>query len=152
MNFLKDRKYFVCTNGFQSAAKTSNIGVPQGSTLGPLLFLLYINDIENVSNLLKFILFADDTTVLFKSHSINDLNKILTAEVSKVIKWFSANRLLINISKTNCMLFSNKFGNPKLNITVDNMVLEEKDVVTFLGLELDRKLTWKNPLLFCHTF
>ena len=146
MNFLKDRKYFVCTNGYQSDARTSNIGVPQGSTLGPLLFLLYINDIENCSALLKFILFADDTTVLFRSHDINELNDKLTAEINKVNKWFSANNLLINLSKTNCMLFSNKLGNPKLNISIDNMVLEEKYVVTFLGVEVDRKLTWKNHI------
>ena len=143
MDYLKDRKYCVCINGYKSDFKISNIGVPQGSTLGPLLFLLYINDIGNCSSLLKFILYADDTTVLFKSHCIVDLNYKLSSEVKKVLTWFSANNLLINLSKTNCMLFSNKQGNPRLSIDIDNLILEEKEVITFLGVEVDKNLTWK---------
>ena len=105
MNFLKDRKYFVSVNGLISDIKISNIGVPQGSTLGPLLFLLYINDIINCSNILKFILFADDTTVIYENKNINDLNNVLLKELDKMIKWFSANKLVINLSKTNTMIF-----------------------------------------------
>ena len=71
MDFLKDRKYSVNVNGKSSATRTSNIGVPQGSTLGPLFFLIYVNDIINCSNILKFILFADDTTILYKNRNIN---------------------------------------------------------------------------------
>ena len=105
MSFLKDRKYFVSVNGHTSDVKISNIGVPQGSTLGPLLFLLYINDIINCSNILKFILFADDTTVMYENKNINILNNVILKELDKVMKWFSANKLVINLSKTNTMLF-----------------------------------------------
>ena len=143
MNFLKDRKYFVYANGYKSGVKIVNIGVPQGSTLGPLLFLLFINDIENCSKLLKFILFADDTTVLLKNRNINQLNSIFSNEINKVLIWFASNKLAINLSKTNSMLFSNKRGNPKLNISLQDIVLKDKEVVTFLGVEVDRKLSWK---------
>ena len=132
MDFLRDRKYFVSVNGYSSDTRTSNIGVPQGSTLGPLLFLLYVNDITNSSDILKFIIFADDTTVLYENSNIVMLNSIITEEVNKVIDWFSANKLLINLTKTNTMLFSFKNGNPRLHITINSILLEEKQAVTFL--------------------
>ena len=146
MSFLADRKYFVSVNGYISDMKKSNIGVPQGSTLGPLLFLIYINDIVNCSNILKFILFADDTTVLYENNNINDLNNVLSQEIDKVMKWFSANKLLINLSKTNTMLFSNKRGNPKLHVHIEDTLLEEKPNVTFLGVIIDNKLLWRDHI------
>ena len=98
-DFIKDRKYFVCVNGLKSDIITSNIGVPQGSTLGPLLFLIYINDMKNCSDLLKFIQFADDTTLLFRSKNIEQLNSILEKECNKVITWLSANRLVSMVAR-----------------------------------------------------
>ena len=109
MNFFKDRKYFVCANGYNSATKICNIGVPQGSTLGPLFFLLYINDIVNCSNLLKFILFADDTTILYKSPNINYLSNTLSSEINKVITWFAANKLaIIYLKLVHCSSLTNE--------------------------------------------
>ena len=146
MSYLKDRRYFVNVNGFSSDTRLSNIGVPQGSTLGPLLFLLYVNDIVNSSSNLKFILFADDTTILLENRDIHYLNEILTRETNKVIEWFSANKLLINLSKTNSMLFTNKRENLCLNISIQNISLVEKNVVTFLGVMVDNKLLWKDHI------
>ena len=146
MDFLNNRKYFVSVNGHSYVTKISNIGVPQGSTLGPLFFLLYVNDIINCSNILKFILFADDTTIMYKHNNINELNNILTNETTKVMNWFSANKLLLNLSKSHTMLFSNKRGNPKLKVNIQNMHLEDKEVVTFLGVEIDNKLLWTSHI------
>ena len=94
MNFLKDGKYFVSVNSNSSDTKVSNNGVPQGSNLGPLFFLIYVNDMINCSNILKFILFADDTSIMYNNSKINEFNKILTKETNKVLNWFSANKLL----------------------------------------------------------
>ena len=63
-----------------------------------------------------------------------------------MISWFSANKLVINLSKTHSMLFSNKRGNPRLNIKLQNIIIKEKDVVTLLGVEVDNKLSWKNHI------
>ena len=110
MNFINERKYFVSVNGLKSDISTVNIGVPQGSTLGPLLFLLYVNDMKNISRKIKLILFADDTTLLFRSSNIEHLNNTLETEANKVVNWLSANKLIINLTKTNTMLFTNKCG------------------------------------------
>ena len=150
MDFLNNRKYFVCVNGRSSETHISNIGVPQGSTLGPLLFLIYINDIINSSKILKFILFADDTTIMYTHKNIDELNDILTNEIINVLNWFAANKLLLNLSKTQTMLFSNKRGNPKLKLNIHDINLEEKEVVTFLGIEIDNKLLWTSHIkLIC---
>ena len=148
MSFLTQRKYYVHVNGHSSDIKTVNIGVPQGSTLGPLLFLIFINDMKNCSILLKFIQFADDTTILFSSNDIDILNEILEREANKVISWFNANKLIINVSKTSCMLFSNKRCVPQLNITLNNTVLEVQTETTFLGVVIDNKLSWKAHISF----
>ena len=148
MSFIKDRKYFVCVNGIKSSTNTVNIGVPQGSTLGPLLFLLYINDMKNCSNLLKFIQFADDTTILFSHSDIAQLKIILESEVNKVITWLLANKLILNLTKTHSMLFTNKQGNLKLSLQIQNIDLEEKSVTSFLGVLIDNRLTWKQHIQF----
>ena len=77
MSFFRNRKYFVNINGMNSNLRTVNIGVPQGSTLGPLLFLLYINDMKNFSSILQFTQFADDTTFAYSCKNLLDLQRIL---------------------------------------------------------------------------
>ena len=151
MSFLQDRKVFVHANGHSSNIETVNIGVPQGSTLGPLLFLLFVNDMEYCSNLLKFIQFADDTTVMFSSPDIDHLNEILEAECNKVIEWFNTNELIINLSKTNCMLFTNKKCPISINIMLSDYSLDLVSETTFLGIVIDNKLSWKAHIkLICN--
>ena len=143
MSFIRNRKYFVNINGLNSDTRTVNIGVPQGSTLGPLLFLLYVNDMVNCSTLLNFTLFADDTTLGYSCENFQDLQNILEQEVYKVTKWLSANKLLLNVTKTHSMLFSFKRNVPNLKIRINDIEIEEKCTTSFLGVQIDNKLTWK---------
>ena len=88
--------------------------VPQGSILGPKLLILYINDICNVSPVLKFILFADDTNVFCSGSDIVQLSIIVSNELDKLSEWFAVNKLSLNLSKTNFMLFTIVEGNKML--------------------------------------
>lgn len=83
-------------------------GVPQGSVLGPLLFLLYVNDIYNASEKFKFHLFADDTNLLYGDKNLKSLETIVTAELSKVWDWLNANKLTLNVKKSNFVIFQPK--------------------------------------------
>ena len=107
-SYLSDRKQIVKFYEYRSSMKTISCGVPQGSVLGPLLFLLYVNDIHRSSTLLSFILFADDTNI-FNSHS--DINTLITTtneELKKVAEWLRANKLSLNIKKTQFIIFKAK--------------------------------------------
>ena len=143
MSFIKDRKYFVNFNEINSEIRNVNIGVPQGSTLGPLLFLLYVNDMINCSSILHFTQFADDTTLGYSCKNFLDLQTILEREVSKVTKWLAANKLLLNVAKTHSMLFTFKHNVTNLKIKINDIEIEEKSTTSFLGVQIDNKLNWK---------
>ena len=130
-----------------SGELTVECGVPQGSVLGPKLFLLYINDITEVSDLLKFILFADDTTILCSHSDINSLILTLNHELQKLYDWFAANKLSLNISKTNYMIFNGAPGyDTTPPLTINGSAIERVKVSKFLGLHVDDKLSWKSHI------
>lgn len=108
MRFVRDRKYFANINETNSKIRNVNIGVPQGSTLGSLLFFIYVNDMINCYSVLHFTQYADDTTLGYSSNNFKNLQNTLEQEVSKVTKWLIANKLLLNVAKTHSMLFSFK--------------------------------------------
>ena len=122
-SYLTDRKQYVLYNNVQSQTLDITCGVPQGSVLGRLLFLVYVNDIANCLTRSKLISFADDTTVFFSSKCINNLYKNLNSDLDDLTNWFKANTLALNVNKSNFMLFQpngnqNTLGTT-LNIGVD---------------------------------
>ena len=103
-SYLSNRKQYVSYQNTKSSYENVMCGVPQGYILGSLLFILYMNDICFTSSLLKFILFADDTTVFDSNDDISVLYDTVNRELNEVCSWFRCNKLSLNASKTNLML------------------------------------------------
>ena len=139
----------ICQSG-KGNSSCNNIpcGVPQGSTLRPLFFLLYINDINNASSILQLILFADDTNA-FLSHKDTDcLVDILNNELNRLSIWLGANRLSLNIKKTKFMVFkpSQKRSSVKIQLLINGHKLDQVKETIFLGVMLDENLNWKSEI------
>ena len=105
-SYLSNRQQFACANGNDSNHLSISCGVPQGSVLGPLLFLLYINDLPNASESLTFHLFADDTDIYCACKNLIDLELKLNHELSAVAEWMKSNRLALSVVKTSFIIFS----------------------------------------------
>ena len=146
-SYLSNRKQYVSLDSYSSGHKTINIGVPQGSILGPILFLIFINDLPLSSETLKTTLFADDTTLSLAHSNYLELVPILNRELSAVHDWTVNNKLTVNVEKTELMIFSNQRINYSDNeIELDGEYLKFTDCSMFLGLKLDCKLKFSDHI------
>ena len=124
-NYLKNRSQYVSYNNTSSHYSIIKTGVPQGSILGPLLFLLYINDIHHPSSLCSFFLFADDTTVLGSDKNPETLSLNMNNEITHLDKWFKANKLSLNREKTKYIVFTGN-GKKETGKNLINLINEKK--------------------------
>ena len=147
-SYLTGRKQYVFFNGESSDLKEITCGVPQGSVLGPLLFLIYINDLPNISQKLKFFLFADDTNLYFESKDLRNMEKIINKELEQLNLWLNVNRLALNISKTNFVIFSacNKPIRHNVTLKINKKAILQKDHIKYLGIMIDNHLNWKKHI------
>ena len=146
-SFLFGRKQMTVINGVQSDLKEIKCGVPQGSILGPLLFLIYINDLPNSTENLHYILFADDTSIFCKSSDPQTLYNHLNIQLLSISKWMKANKLILNIDKTNYMLFGTRTTiQPHFNLIYSNKIINRVSTTKFLGVHIDEKLSWNHHI------
>ena len=142
-NYLSNRKQYTEVNGYKSNTQMIQTGVPQGSILGPLLFLLYINDLPRSSNNFKMIMYADDTTLYCNIENREHCEDTINKELSNIHQWLTSNKLSLNIKKTKFMVFhttKKKIEYPDLNI--NGIAIEKINQFSFLGLYINNNLTW----------
>ena len=146
---LNNREQYVEFNGHRSELWRIKCGVPQGSILGPLLFLVYINDLCNVSKVVDFILFADDTNIYFSHKDFKLLSETLNSELIKLTQWCQANKLSINLKKSSFMVYRPRQRRQilDLSIEIDKNNIECVKETVFLGVILDEHLSWKPHIL-----
>lgn len=145
-SYLSNRVQYVSITNANSCKLPITTGVPQGSILGPLLFIMYINDMSRTSNLMQCVHYADDTTMYFQCDNINDLYLIANEELVRIDQWLSCNKLSLNLDKTVYMLHSNKSLANNSCLKIRNVEIKRVNQTKFLGIIVDDKLTFKNHI------
>jgi hypothetical protein len=147
-NYLSQRKQYVTINGCKSSIRNIEYGVPQGSVLGPLLFLLYINDISSIDPDIK--LFADDTNIFLHNKCLTTLFSDANQCLDKLNTWFRANKLSLNIEKTQYCIFKKQKNKlldcTHLKLTINNTVIERVNSSKYLGITIDDQLSFKEHI------
>ena len=144
-SYLTNRTQCVNTNGFTSEYLNVSCGVPQGSILGPLLFIIYINDMHKAFDKCMVHHFADDTNLLFSHKNPKIIKKVMNNELRFLFEWLCANRLSLNVGKTEFILFRP----PRIKLesrivlTLNHTKIHASYKIKYLGLLLDDRLTWK---------
>ena len=142
-SYLNGRKQYVTVSGHNSTTRDMEHGVPQGSILGPLLFIIYINDIPETAIFAKFILYADDANIILTADTIDAISCQLAILIENLVKWVKSNGLALNLKKTKYMIFSQtKNIDLPSPLIIEKTAIERKSGTRFLGVIIDESLNW----------
>jgi len=153
-SYLTGRKQFTALDGFCSETALVSTGVPQGSVLGPLLFLLYIKDIYNAIPNAKVKLFADDTNLFLYDKNLTSLFSSANENLKCLHKWFVANKLSLNVTKTCYSVFGTNECQLKdldLKLLINGENIERVESCKYLGIIIDSDMSWKEHIDFVYT-
>ena len=148
-SYLSDRKQFVSINGYNSDLMPVIYGVPQGSVLGPLLFLIYINDLHKAIRYCKVHHFADDTNLFHTNKSVKNLNKLVNHDMKQLNNWLSvANKISFTFEKTDLVIFKSprKVLSDEIKIKLTGKRLYPSNSVKYLGVKIDKCLRWHDQV------
>ena len=145
-SYLADRQQFVTIDGSDSDKKSLKFGVPQGSILGPLLFIIYINDLPEISKIAKFIMYADDANIIITGKSVVEINEKFNNLSRTLLRWVDSNGLKLNLDKTNYMIFSRQKIEIPCGLFIANRKIERKHEARFLGVIVDDKLNFSQHI------
>ena len=148
-SYLINRSQITLVGDADSAATKMPVRIPQGSILGPLLFLIYVNDLPDCHLASDIILYADDTVIYYSTKNVSDLDHHINADLRTVSEWFSRNLLTLNISKCNFVIF----GSPKkLNhiqdilVEVEGTCIERTQSFKCLGMTFNQSMSWADHI------
>ena len=145
-SYLTNRKQTVSVDGVKASLRNINTGVPQGSILEPLLFIVYMNDLVNLNTGGQFFLYADDTVVFFRHTNIEKLQTIVDEASPKIADWLKANSLTLNTSKTVAQLHTKRKGDLKFQVGVNGKAIKQVETVKYLGVLIDSDMKFTSPI------
>ena len=148
-SYLKNRTQTCLVNGNKSSEMFLRCGVPQGTDLGPLLFLLYINDLPNCLRHSQPRMYADDTSITFVGSDVDEMNNCINLDLERICVWLAANKLTLNTSKTEFLLIGSKQrlvnSTAKPTASINQFPIKQVSTVKSLGVHIDENFTWE-----CH--
>ena len=155
-SYLEDRKQYVLFKKAKSETRDVTVGVPQGSILGPLLFMTYINDLPLTCSKTSIAMYADDSTLHASGKTVTELETKVSEDLESVSKWCNSNRMALNIKKTKSMLITTKqkmchLEKKNLDICINGDNLQSTECDKLLGVNVDMHLTWKQHVKKVHT-
>ena len=139
-SYLSGRTQRVKIRNKLSSTRDITMGVPQGSILGPILFIIYINDLPNISNEITCLSYADDTAIIFKNKSTEDLQNTVNDVTAKISSWFHANFLSLNTSKTFTQQYAMRSNEYDLHVQLNGIPIYDVEYIKYLGVYIDNKL------------